>query len=129
VKLPETNDNTYRAVQSALRAIKPAFIEGLEKKAQRKGAAQSGRTLIVRARLTKLDPGSQAARYFAGFGAGAVKIAMAGEIIDGASQKTLVRFVQERRSAFGAFGGGYGELFQRTARQLGGDLAGLISAF
>ena len=54
VKLPETNDNTYRAVQSALRAIKPAFIEGLEKKAQRKGAAQSGRTLIVRARLTKV---------------------------------------------------------------------------
>ncbi len=130
VKLPETNDNTYRAVQSALRAIKPAFIEGLERKAQRKaGAAQSSRTLIVRARLTKVDPGSQAARYFGGFGAGAVKIAMAGEIIDGASQKTLVRFVQERRSAFGAFGGGYGELFQRTARQLGGDVAGLISAF
>ena len=58
-----------------------------------------------------------------------MKIAMAGEIIDGASQKTLVRFVQEPRSAFGAFGGGYGELFQRTARQLGGDVAGLISAF
>lgn len=130
VKLPEADDNTYRAVQSALRAIKPAFIEGLQRKAQRKaGAARSGKTLIVRARLTKVDPGSQAARYFSGFGAGAVKIAMAGEIIDGASQKTLVRFVQERRSAFGAFGGGYGELFQRTARQLGGDVGGLISAF
>ena len=110
--------------------MKPAFIDGLERKAQRKvGAAQSGRTLIVRARLTKVDPGSQAARSWAGFGAGAVKIAMVGEIVDGASQKTLVRFAQERRSGFGWFGGAYGELFQRTARQLGGDVAGLINAF
>ncbi len=130
VELPKPSDNTYQAVQSALRMIKPAFIDGLESKARRKaGSAASARTLVVRARVTKLDPGSQAARYWGGFGAGAVKIAMVGEIVDGASQKTLVRFVQERRSGFGAFGGGYGELFQRTARQIGGDVAGLINAF
>jgi len=41
----------------------------------------------------------------------------------------LVRFAQERRSGFGAFGGGYRALFERTARQLGGDVAGLINAF
>ena len=85
--------------------------------------------LVVRARLTKLDPGSQAARQWVGFGAGAVKIEMTGEIIDAASRKTLVRFKQERRSGYGAFGGGYRELFVRTARQIGGDIAGLISAF
>jgi hypothetical protein len=130
VKLPEMNDNTYRAVQSALRTIKPAFIDGLERKAQRKaGSASAGQTLIIRARLTKVDPGSQAARYWVGYGAGAVKIAMVGEIIDGVSGKTLVRFAQERRSGFGMFGGGYSALFQRTARQLGGDIAGLINAF
>jgi hypothetical protein len=130
VKLPETSDNTYRAVQSAIRTMKPAFMAGVAEKAKRKSApAQPGKTLVIRARLTKVDPGSQAARYFVGFGAGAVKIAIMGEIIDRSSGKVLVRFAQERRSAFGAFGGGYGGLFERTARQLGGDVAGLINAF
>ncbi len=41
-----------------------------------------------------------------------MKVAIVGELVDGASQKTLVRFAQERRSGFGAFGGGYGELFE-----------------
>lgn len=130
VKLPNPNENTYEAVQSALRMIKPAFIDGVEKKARRKGpAAGTAGTLIIRARLTKVDPGSQAARYFAGFGAGAVKIAIAGEIVDGSTKKTLLRFVQERRSGVGAFGGGYAALFERTARQLGGDIADVINAF
>jgi hypothetical protein len=130
LKLPDANDNTRRAVESALGMIKPAFIEGLKRKAQRKRMDNGlDKTLIVRARLIKVDPGSQAARYWIGYGAGAVKIAIVGEIIDGSSQKTLVRFAQERRSGFGMFGGGYGELFARTARQLGGDVAGLINAF
>ncbi len=72
--------------------IKPAFIDGVEKKARRKASTGGGAgTLIIRARLTKLDPGSQAARPWAGFGAGAVKIAIAGEIVDGSTQKTLLR--------------------------------------
>jgi hypothetical protein len=130
VKLPPANENTYRAVQSAIQRMKPAFMEGLARKAQRKaGANTPGKTLVVRARLTKVDPGSQAARYFVGFGAGAVKIAIVGEIIDGSSGKVLVRFAQERRSAFGMFGGGYGELFERTAREIGGDIGELINAF
>lgn len=130
VRLPDPSDNTYEAVLSAMRRIKPAFIDGVEKKARRQASTGGrSRTLIIRARLTKLDPGSQAARYFAGFGAGAVKIGIAGEILDGSTQKTLLRFVQERRSAFGAFGGGYRQLFERTARQLGGDIAGVINAF
>jgi hypothetical protein len=130
VKLPPANENTYRAVQSAIRMVKPAFMDGLARKAQRKTNANApGKTLVVRARLVKVDPGSQAARYFVGFGAGAVKIAVVGEIIDGPSAKVLVRFAQERRSAVGAFGGGYGELFQRTARQIGGDIGELINAF
>ena len=130
VRLPDPNDNTYRAVQLALRTMKPAFMEGVARNAKRKvGVTGPAKTLVIRARLTKIDPGSQAARYVIGFGAGTVKIAIAGEIIDGASGKVLVRFVQERRSGFGLFGGGYAALFGRTARQLGGDVAELINAF
>jgi hypothetical protein len=130
VKLPPSNENTFQAVQAAIRGMKPAFIEGLAAKAQRKTNANApGKTLVVRARLIKVDPGSQAARYFVGFGAGAVKIGIVGEIVERSSGKVLVRFAQERRSAFGAFGGGYGELFQRTARQIGGDIGELINSF
>ena len=135
VSLPNPKDNTYAAVQEAIRLIKPAFMAGLQENARRKISANNppasgkARTLVIRARVIKLDPGSRAARYWAAFGAGAVKIAMTGEIIDAASKKTLVRFKQERRSAVGMFGGGYQELFTRTAHQIGGDIATLINAF
>jgi hypothetical protein len=134
VPLPNPKENTFAAVQSALRSLKPAFIEGFQQGLRRKpGAANTargkGETLVILARVIKVDPGSQAARYFGGFGAGAVKIALAGEIVDARSRKVLIRFKQERRSGFGIFGGGYGELFDRTARQIGGDVAELLNAF
>jgi Domain of unknown function (DUF4410) len=137
VPLPNPKENTFEAVRSAIARIKPAFLEGFQRNLRRKvgpnvvevGPHARPSTLVIRARLTKVDPGSQAARYFIGFGAGAVKIAIVGEIVDAASRKTLVRFAQERRSGVGAFGGGYGELFARTALQLGGDVAGLLNAF
>src|SRR5262245_2365929 len=124
VSLPDPNDNTYAAVRSALSSIKPAFLAGFQNNLRQKpGGSQNHRgksqALVVLVRLTKLDPGSQAARYWAGFGAGAVKIEVAGEIVDARSRSVLVRFKQERRSGFGLFGGGYGELFNRTARQIG----------
>jgi|SRR6267143_1483902 len=134
VPLPNPKENTYAAVQSALGSIKPAFIEGFLKNLRRKTGAVSpprgkGQTLVIIARLTRLDPGSQAARYWGGFGAGAVKVEMTGEVVDARSRKVLVRFRQERRSGFGIFGGGYGELFTRTARQIGGDVADLLNTF
>ena len=135
VALPNPKDNTYPAVQRAITVIKPAFMAGLEEGARRKIDASNprgtgkARILVIRARVTKLDPGSQAARYFLSFGAGAVKIAMAGEIIDASTKKTLVRFKQERRSAVGLLGGGYEALFKRTAHQIGGDIASLVNAF
>src|SRR5213595_855565 len=105
VKLPPANENTHQAVQLALQQMKPAFIQGVAERAKRKTSGNApGKTLVIRARLIKVDPGSQAARFWVGFGAGAVKIAMIGEIIDAASGKVLVRFAQERRSSFGAFG-------------------------
>jgi uncharacterized protein DUF4410 len=133
VPLPNPKENTHAAVQSALSTIKPAFMEGFQQELRRKPGGVNtvrgkGETLVIVARLTKLDPGSQAARYFGGFGAGAVKIEMMGDVVDARSRKVLIRFKQERRSAFGLFGG-YGELFVRTARQIGGDIAGLLNAF
>ena len=134
VPVPNPKENTFAAVQSALRSLKPAFIEGFQQNLRRKpGAANlprgKGETLVIIARVVKADPGSQAARYWGGFGAGAVKVALTGDIVDARSRKVLIRFKQERRSGFGILGGGYGELFDRTARQIGGDIAELLNAF
>lgn len=130
VRLPPAEPNTIAAVQQALRDMKPEFIAGLTKTARRRESGQqTGRTLVIRARLAKLDPGPEAALYWAGFRSGTVQIQIVGELIDGATGQTLVRFAQERQSGFGAFGAGQGALFRRTARQIGGDVATLINAF
>jgi len=133
VAMPNPKDNTYEAVRSAQGSIKSSFIEGFQQKLRKKpgvnGPRSQGKALVIRVRVTKLDPGSQAARYFASVGAGSVKIGLTGEVFDAASHKTLVRFVQERRSGVGLLGGAYSELFARTARQIGGDIAGLLNAF
>ncbi len=132
--LPEAKDNSYPAVKAALANGTQPFTDGLRKKMAANLQVENGRdggagALIVRAHITKSDPGSQAARYFAGFGAGAAKVGVAGEIVDGKSGKTLVRFEQERRSGVGAFGGGYKDLLDRSLRQIGGDVAGMLKAF
>ena len=134
VTLPDPKENTHEAVRSALNSLKPAFLEGFQKNLRQKPSGPNpvrgkGQTLVVLVRVTRIDPGSQAARYWGGFGAGAVKVELTGEMVDAGSRKVLVRFKQERRSAFGMFGGGYGELFARTARQIGGDVANLLNAF
>ena len=127
VRLPPAKENTIHAVEAALNNMKPEFIAGLTRKAHRAVSAQQpGRTLVVRVRLAKLDPGSQGGGLFE---SGAVQIQIIGELIDGSSGQLLVRFAQERQSGFRVFGGGHSELFRRTARDLGGDVATLINAF
>ena len=131
--LPEKSDNSYAEVKAALAGSTQAFVQGMREKLSgmqvQSGSGGGANALIVRARIIKSDPGSQAARYFAGFGAGAAKVGISGEILDGKTNKVLVRFTQERRSGVGFFGGGYRELLDRSLRQIGGDVAGLIRAF
>ena len=131
--LPDAKDNTYAAVKEALANSTQPFVDGMRNKltGMQVQAGQGGgaNALVVRARITKSDPGSQAARYFVSFGAGAVKVGITGEIIDGKTNKVLARFTQERRSGVGGFGGGYRDLLDRTLRQIGGDVAGLVKAF
>ena len=131
--LPDAKDNSYPAVKEALANSTQPFMDGMRKKLSglqvEAGQGGSANALIVRARITKSDPGSQAARYFVSFGAGAVKVGLTGEIVDGKTNKVLARFTQERRSGVGGFGGGYRDLLDRTLRQIGGDVAGLVKAF
>jgi len=145
VPLPEPGDNTYEPVKVMLAGATAPFVAGLAQ-GLRKGidvggagpagasdagpASQDGpKTLLIRARVLTMDPGSRAARYWGGFGAGAARAKVSGELVDADSGAVLVRFTQERRSGFGIGGGGYVELMSRNLRTIGKDVAAFLNAF
>jgi hypothetical protein len=137
-ELPESDDNTYVPVKNVLQHATGPFVSGLAYKigqrievvdAARDEPSEEGRKLILRGRIERMDPGSQAARYWAGFGAGAAKTEISAELFDPETGKVLVKFNQERRSGVGEFGGDYEELMDRNLAQIGGDAAFLLAAF
>lgn len=133
--LPEKDDNTYEPVQEVLKDPAGPFAEGLTeglggKLAVSQGSGgQAGGTLVVRTKVLTMDPGSRAARYWAGFGAGAARAEVSGEVVDASTGKVLLRFKQERRSGVGMAGGDYVKLMQRNLRTIGEDVALIFSAF
>lgn len=135
VELPKKEDNTYEPVQKVLASATDPFVEGLQKNYE--GAkvtvdAKPGKnagTLIIRAKVETMDPGSRAKRYLAGFGAGAARAKISGEIVDAKTKAVLVRFTQERRSGVGVAGGGYEALMNRNLRAIGADVANILKAF
>lgn len=133
-KLPEKDDNTYEPVQKVLASATEGFVQGLRGSVEPEvdiddKETDAADTLIIRGKVLTMDPGSQAARYWAGFGAGAARVKIEAEIVDAKSGEVLVKFTQERRSGVGAFGGGYVELMQRSLNQIGEDAANLLKAF
>ena len=134
--LPEEKDNTYAPVKSILASVGPPFAAGLSAVLSKPpievgeaGKAPSSGALVVRGKVINMDPGSQAARYWAGFGAGAARTELAGEVVDVKTGKVLLRFRQERRSGVGMFGGDYEKLMQRNLRTIGEDLANALRRF
>ena len=134
--LPDADDNTYAPVKQVLAAPVPPFASGLQEEVEGvkvvladKGADAGAGTLLIRGKVLQMDPGSQAARYWAGFGAGAARTEIVAELVDGASGKVLLRFTQERRSGVGAFGGDYVELLERNLYAIGEDAALILNAF
>ena len=132
--LPEKDDNTYEPVQEVLKDPAGPFAEGLTGEIEgvtvSQGSGKKGEgTLVVRAKVLTLDPGSRAARYWAGFGAGAARAEVSGEVVDAATGKVLLRFKQERRSGVGVAGGDYVKLMERNLRTIGEDMALILNAF
>jgi hypothetical protein len=134
VKLPDKDDNTYEPVKKVLSSSAEGFVQGLRGSVDQdvtvsdKPGKAAG-TLIIRGKVVTLDPGSKAARYWAGFGAGAARAKIEGEIVDAKSGEVLARFTQERRSGAGMMGGDYQELMQRNLNAIGEDVANILKAF
>jgi hypothetical protein len=134
VKLPDKDDNTYEPVKKVLASSAEGFVQGLRGSVEQtvkvsERPAKTSDTLIIRGKVVAMDPGSKAARYWAGFGAGAAKAKIEGEIVDAKSGAVLARFTQERRSGVGAMGGDYQELMQRNLNAIGEDVAAILKAF
>ena len=134
VKLPEKDDNTYEPVKKVLASATEGFVQGLRGSvtpavtiSERPGKGAG--TLIVRGKVVEMDPGSKSARYWAGFGAGAARAKIEGELVDAKTGEVLVRFTQERRSGVGMMGGDYQELMQRNLNTIGEDVAKMFKMF
>ena len=141
--IPDKDDNTYEAVQETLKGATTTFLEAFREEVQdfRKmpvelhdgKAGPSGdaasRTLVVRCKIVVLDPGSKAARLTVGFGAGAARTGIEGEVQAGDTQTVLLRFTQERRSGVGMLGGGYQKLMRKNLREIAEDLAKVLKEF
>ncbi len=133
-KLPEKDDNTYEPVKTVLASATEGFIQGLRGGVEAKVTmdekpGKGADTLVIRGKVITLDPGSKAARYWAGFGAGAARAKIEGEIRDAKSGEVLAKFTQERRSGVGVMGGDYQELMQRNLNAVGKDVANILKAF
>src|SRR4029078_9392231 len=130
VELPDADDNTYVPVKAvAADPVTPVAVGlrenlgGIGVQQLEPGEKAPPRSIELRGEVMMLDPGSQAARYWAGFGAGAAKVPLGGEAVDTESGEVLFKFDQERRSGVGALGGDYAELLRRNLHQIGEDLA------
>jgi len=129
----EEADMVERVAKVVASATEP-FLLGVKKgfpDATIAKSASAPGTLIVRGKVTVLDPGSRAKRMWVGYGAGAARTAIDGEIVDAKSGEVLVRFTQERRSGIERFGRGssYEEIMNRNLTAIGEDAANIIKSF
>ncbi len=133
VELPPVDENTYEPAKAVLgrftEVLAGSLREELDKPVETAGPAAGAHALRLRGKVLVLDPGSRAKRYWGGFGAGAARVEIRGELVDDASGEVLLAFTQQRRSGVGGFGGGYEELMTRTIRQIGEDTANLLRQF
>lgn len=123
-------------VDSVLAVATKPFVEGISKDVKNltvveSVASEEARTLIVRGKVSTMDPGSRSKRMWVGYGAGAARVAIEGEIVDEQTGEVLVRFKQERRSGIERFGKGssYEEIMKRNLVAVGRDVANLLKEF
>src|SRR3954470_1627820 len=129
----EEADMVAKVEKVAATATEP-FLEGLKKGVPAAAMASStpgSNTLLVRGKITTLDPGSRAKRMWVGYGAGAARTAIEGEIVDAKTGEVLVRFTQERRSGIDRFGRGsrYEEIMKRNLIAIGEDVGNILKEF
>ena len=106
--LPNAGDAAYKPVQEILAQATSPFVFGLKEllpkvpaQVEGPGVSPGPGALVVRCKLLTLNPGTQAPRYSSN-DPDRPSAVIAGEVVDGGTGKTLLRFCQERRFGSGA---------------------------
>jgi hypothetical protein len=101
--LPKEQESAYAPVKDALSHATPAIVGVLSEQlpklpvtVEASGTASDSGALVIRGKVITMDPGVKAPVYSAN-GTGRARTVIAGEVIDGNTGKTLLRFRQERR--------------------------------
>ncbi|MEW6184817.1 MAG: DUF4410 domain-containing protein [Thermodesulfobacteriota bacterium] len=139
-KLPPRDDNTYKPVKNVLSKADEIFIEGLEDELDDKIKLEkmeeisesdpkiiNEKALILKGKVSEINPGSRAARIWIGFGAGKSRVEIEGEIVDGKSQKTLLKFKHARAAAFDTRD--YEKTLSNDLEQIGRDVGEMLLKF
>jgi hypothetical protein len=138
--LPEKDDNTYEPTTRVLTKVSQIFAEGLKKGVRDKTPVLLGEKdllpemsepglLIIKGRVTEMNPGSRSKRFWLGFGAGKSRVEIQGMVIDAQTQKELLRFKHARVSGVGTFGGDYADFLTDDTVDVGEDIGKLLLKF
>ena len=134
-KLPPKDENTYEPVAAIIRKADTLYTNGISRGLHGKIGMMTTKpdpaekALLLRGKLAEVNPGSQAARYWAGFGAGAASVRITGEVVDAKSGDVLLKFNQLRAGAVGAFGGSYDGLLTDCIVSIGRDVGRMLGYF
>ena len=90
------------------------------------GGGGDGRALRLEGDITRLTEGSQALRYFVGFGAGAAKAQMETRLVDVQSRQVLLVTADRRAAAMGVFGGDGRQFVAESMDQMADGLVKLL---
>jgi len=90
------------------------------------GAEVPEGAVVIDGRFTRLNPGSRAKRYWAGFGAGKGVVEIEGRVLAG-DGTVLAEFRQRRLTVMGVFGGDYESKMRSDLDRLGADVAEFLS--
>jgi len=139
--LPPADENTCGPTKIVLKSASDIFTNALRDEFKEAKSSQEivgpvdkvtgadSRTLIVKGKVTEMNPGSQALRYWVGFGAGKSRVEVAGEIIDAQSNKPLARFKHAKASGIGTFGGDYQKFLTDDTHDVGEDIGKMLLYF
>ena len=134
VPMPDKDNNTYQPTMDAQSKFNERYLAQVQEDfkpllVSDSDKSISGKTLLIRGSLVQLDPGSKAARYFVGFGAGHATVGIKCELVDAKSGTVLVEMTQARAGSGGMFGGGYNKLLRELTEEVADDTVTLAKMF
>lgn len=138
--LPPKGENTFEPTYLVLKTSSDIFLMGMKsafldakhpvEPVLSDGTGQAdGKVLVVRGKVTQMNPGSKALRYWVSFGAGQSRVEVAGEVVDAETNMVLARFVHARSSGIGMWGGDYTKFLTDDTRDVGEDVGKMLLLF